>query len=152
MAKTRPIKTAQTAAANYGTNGSAPAAATAWAAGYTADISAIFNAAAAAVGTWQANVSTAKAATNFTQGLARAAQNTGTIATKVNGVGKSSFSAGVKAASTGNYATFAAAWQPALANEISTLNATLPGAANAQARMIAYNEWATSQSGKFRTK
>jgi hypothetical protein len=120
MARVAPIKTAQQAASNYGTKGGAAAAAQAWAAGYTSDIPAIFAAASAQVGFWQSQVSTPQAATNFKNGLARAANNVTAIAAKVNGVGMASFSAGVKAAAQGNYLAFSNNWQAAVASEVST--------------------------------
>lgn len=154
MARVAPIKTAQQAAANYGTKGGAAAAATAWAAGYTSDIPAIFAAASAQVDYWQSQVSTQQAATNFKNGLARAAQNTTAIAQKVNTVGMASFSAGVKAAAQGNYLAFANNWQTAVSNEVATLDRTNPRgdrAAN-RARQAVYDQWVDSQAGKFRVK
>src|SRR5277367_3381034 len=143
MARVAPIKTAQQAAANYGTKGGAAAAATAWAAGYTADIPAIFDAAAAQVDYWKSQVSTAQAATNFKNGLSRAKQNVTAITQKVNTVGMASFSAGVKAAATGNYLTFANSWQTAVSNEVATLDRTNPRGdrtAN-RARQAVYDQW-----------
>lgn len=156
MARVVPIKSAAVASANYGTNGGSTTAQTNWATNFSSDIPAILSAAAAAVSTWQQNVATQQAATNFVNGLNTAKNNAGAIATKVNGVGKASYTAGVKAAAAagGNYATFSANYQPAVAQEVATLNATNPrgDAAANQARMIAYNTWATAQHGKFRVK
>lgn len=156
MARTVPIKSATVAAGNYGTNGGSAQAQQNWATGYTTDIPAILSAAAAAVTTWQENVSTAESAANFVNGLNAAKANAGAIATKVNGVGKASYTAGVKAAAApgGNYAAFSAKYQPAVAQEVATLNATNPrgDAAQNTQRMLAYNQWAISQKGQFRVK
>jgi len=154
MARIAPIKTPQQAAANYGTNGGAASAANNWATNFTTDIPAILSAAAAAVSFWQSQVSTQQAATNFTNGLNAAKNNVTAIAAKVNSVGKASFSAGVKAAATGNYMTFASSFMPAVANEVSLLDRTNPRgdrAAN-RARQAAYDAWIDSQTGKFRVK
>ena len=156
MARIAPIKTAAQAAANYGTNGGAPAAANNWATNFTADIPAILSAAAAAVGTWQTNVALPQSAINFTNGLNAAKQNAAAIATKVNSVGKASFTAGVKAAAapTGDYSLFSNKWMPAVAQEVATLNLTNPRgdrAAN-RARQAAYDAWIDTQAGNYRVK
>jgi len=150
------MKNAQQAAANYGTNGGSVAAQTNWAANFSANIPAILDAAAKAVALWQANVSTALAASNFTAGLARAKQDAGAIATKVNGVGKASFTAGVKAAAlpTGDYSIFAGHWMPAVAQEVAQLNISNPRgdrAANRN-RQAVYDAWVDTQAGNYRVK
>jgi len=156
MSRVTPIKNATTATANYGTNGGAPAAANNWAANFSADIPAILSAAAAAVGTWQTAVAEPQSATNFVNGLNSAKANAANIATKVNGVGKASFSAGVKMAAgpNGNYALFSAKFQPAVAQEVNQLNLTDPRGTSQQntSRMLAYNQWALGQKGNFRVK
>lgn len=156
MARIAPIKTAATATQNYGTNGGSTVAQNNWATNFTLDIPAILNAAIAAVPRWQSQVALAQSALNMTAGLNKAKGNTAAIATKVNTVGKASYTAGVKAAAGpgGNYASFSAAWQPAVAQEVSNLNVTDPrgDAAANTARMLAYNAWALLQTGKFRVK
>lgn len=146
------MKTAQTAATNYGTNGGSIAAQTQWAAGFVAKIPAILDAAVAAIPRWQAAVSTALAAANMASGLNAAKANVGAISTKVNTVGKASFSAGVKAASTGAYLGFATQWMPAVNAEVTQLNVTNPRGdrtAN-RARQAAYDAWVDTQAGNFR--
>ena len=150
------MKTAAQAVANYGTNGGSANAANQWAADFSANITAILTAAKNAVGTWQAAVADPQSATNFQNGLNRALANTGPIVTKVNGVGKASFTAGVKAAAApgGDYATFAPAWMTAVGQEVSQLNISNPRgdrAAN-RARQAAYDQWVDTQTGKFRVK
>jgi hypothetical protein len=154
MARLAPIKTAQQAAAAYGANGSSAAAQNLWATNFSADIPGILAAAAAAGQFWQTQVQSPTALTNYQRGLQRAANNVQAITTKVNGVGKASFAAGVKAASTGDYLTFAQAWQTAVGNEVSQLDRTNPRgdrAAN-RARQAAYDAWVDSQAGNFRVK
>ncbi len=154
MPRIAPVKTAAQAAAAYGANGGSSTAAANWANNFSADIPAILSAAAAAVGSWQDAVSTDQAAQNFTAGLNKAKGNAAAIAQKVQGVGKNSFSAGVKAASTGNYAQFAAAWQGAVTTQVAQLDRTNPRgdrSAN-RARQAAYDAWVDSQAGKFRVK
>ena len=154
MARIAPIKTAQQAAAKYLTNGSSAAASQAWSDNFTADIPAILAAAAAAIPRWQAAVADPASATAMANGLKRAQNNTAAIVTKVTTVGKASFSAGVRAASTGNYAAFAQAWQAAVGSEVANLDRTNPRgdrSAN-RARQAAYDAWIDSQTGKFRVK
>jgi hypothetical protein len=150
------IKTAATAAANYGTRGGAPTAAADWATNYTADIPAILAAAVAAVPLWQQNVALPQSAVNMTNGLNRAKANAGAISTKVNTVGKVSFSAGVKAAAlpTGDYSLFASTWMPAVTQQVATLNVSNPRGdrASNRARQAAYDAWVDTQAGKFRVK
>ena len=69
MARVAPMKTPAQAAANFAANGGAPSAATNWATNLSSNLPAVFAAAAAAVGLWQANVSTAEAATAYKSGL-----------------------------------------------------------------------------------
>lgn len=148
------MKTPQQAANNYGTNGGSPTAAALWASNYSADIPGILDAAASAIPRWQAAVAEQQAAINMATGLNRAKQNTTAIATKVNGVGKASYSAGVKAAASGNYLSFANQWMPAVANEVANLDRTNPRGdrtAN-RARQAAYDAWVDTQIGKFRVK
>jgi hypothetical protein len=148
------MKTAQQAATAYGTNGASATAQNMWAANYSADIPGILTKAAAAGGRWQAAVQDPQALTNFQSGLNRAKNNVAAITTKVNGVGKSSFAAGVKAASTGNYATFAQAWMQSVATEVQNLDVSNPRGDRAQnrARQAAYDSWVDNQAGKFRVK
>jgi hypothetical protein len=150
------IKTAATAAANYGTRGGAPTAASDWATNYSADIPAILAAAVAAIPLWQTNVALPQSAVNMQNGLNRAKLNAGAISTKVNTVGKASFSAGVKAAALqgGDYATFAGTWMPAVAQEVAQLNVANPRGTRAdnRARQAAYDAWVDTQAGKFRVK
>lgn len=154
MARVAPVKTAAQAAAKYGANGSSGSAATEWASGYTADIPGILDAAARSVSYWQSQVSTALAASNFTTGLGRAKNNVAAIAAKVNGVGKASFSAGIRAASQGAYLAFSQLWQGAVASEVATLDRTNPRGDRAANRMrqAVYDAWVDTQEGKFRVK
>lgn len=156
MSRIAPIKTAAIATANYGTNGGSVTAQGNWATNFNLDIPAILSAAQAAVPFWQSQVALPQSALNMTNGLNRAKANVSAIQTKVNTVGKASYTAGVKAAAApgGNYAAFSAAWQPAVANEVSSLNVTNPrgDAAANTARMLAYNAWALTQTDKFRVK
>jgi len=152
--KLRPPKTAAQAAAAYGTNGGSPNAANAWAANLSINFAQVLQRAAAAVGTWQQNVSTAEAAAMFTGGLNRAAQNVSVAVAKINGPSKATFSAQVKVASTGNYQAFATKFVPAVDAEAASLAAQYPGtdSASGTARMLAMNAWLIAQKGNFRTK
>ena len=152
--KMSPPKTPAQAAAAYGTNGSAPAAANLWAANLSINFAQVLSKAAAAVGTWQANVSTSEAANNFTGGLNRAAQNVSVAVAKINGPSKATFSAQVKVASTGNYNTFATKFIPAVDAEAASLMSQYPGTdpASGTQRMIAMNAWLIAQRGQFRVK
>jgi hypothetical protein len=150
------MKTAATATLNYGNNGGSAAAQTAWANNFSANIDAILSAAIKAVPQWQAAVATQQAATNMQAGLTKAKGNEAAIISKVQGVGKASFSAGVRAAALpgGDYTTFAGAWMPAVTQERATLDISNPrgdDAANT-ARMLAYNSWAISKRGQYRVK
>lgn len=150
------MKTPATAVANYLRNGANAAASTAWATGFTANIPAILDAAIAAAPRWQAAVADPQALVNLTSGLQRAKQNAGAIATKANGVGKASFTAGVTAAAqpSGDYSLFAAKWMPAVAQEVAQLNVSNPRgdrAAN-RARQSVYDQWVDSQANNFRVK
>jgi len=154
MARVRPVRTAAAAAAKYGMNGSSGAASAEWAAGFTADIPAILNAAKTAGNYWQARVSEPEALTNFRAGLDRAHTRVGEITAKVNGVGKASFAAGVRTAAAGAYLSFSSAWQPAVQALLDTLDRTNPRgdrAAN-RARQAAFDAWVDRQAGKFRVK
>lgn len=149
---TRPVKNSQTATSRYATNGGSSQAQSDWAANFLADPQAIFAAAAAAVARWQSAVSSTEAADNFVAGLGNV--NMSALATKVNGVGKQSYSAGVKAAGQpgGKYAAFSAEFQPWLQNELATLNRTNPRgdkAAN-RARLNAYLDSLDGQAGQFK--
>lgn len=146
------MKTPQQAATKYGTNGAAATATALWAANFNAEYLNMLADAAAAVGTWQANVGTAQAAANFTAGLNKAKAKQATVATKVTNVSAAALAAGVRAASTGAYLTFSNAWLPAVAQEVSTLNQTNPRGTRAQnrARQAAYDAWVDQQNGKFR--
>jgi len=150
------MKTAAQAATNYGTNGGSTNAQTNWATNFSANITSILTAAAASVGTWQTNVATALAASNFVAGLNKAKQNVAAITTKVTTVGKASFTAGVKAAAapTGDYSLFAGKWMPAVAAEVQQLNLTNPRGDRAtnRARQAAYDAWVDTQQGQYRVK
>jgi hypothetical protein len=150
------VKTAAAAVTNYGTNGGSVAAQNNWAANFSSNIDAILSAAIKAVPLWQSAVATQQAATNMTNGLTRAKSNEPAIVTKVNGVGKASFTAGVKAAAApgGDYALFAPAWMSAVASQVSGLNVTYPRGDRSQnrARQAAYDAWVDTQAGKFRVK
>lgn len=150
------MKTAAQATANYSANGSAPTSANLWAQNFTTNIPGILDAAIRAIPRWQAAVSTQLAASNMTNGLNKAKGKTAAIATKVNGVGKASFSAGVRAAGSpgGNYDAFSQQWMTAVQQERQSLDTTNPRgdrAANRQ-RQAAYDAWVDSQAGKFRVK
>lgn len=156
MARIAPIKTAAQATANYKQNGGSANAANNWATNLSSDLPAVFAAAAAAVGTWQQNVSTAEAATAFTTGLQRASNNTAATVAKINGPAKTTFQTQVQAAGSpgGNYSTFSTNWQPAVATEVANLNRTNPRGTTADniARAVAMMNWAAAQKGKFKVK
>jgi hypothetical protein len=146
------MKTPAQAATLYGTNGAAPAATNLWATNFNSNFLSMLDKAAAAVGLWQANVSTPVAATNFKNGLQSAKAKQGAVATKVTTVGAPALAAGVRAASTGAYLTFANEFMPAVAAEVANLNATNPRGTRAQnrARQAAYDAWIDTQAGNFR--
>lgn len=146
------MKTPQQAATKYGTNGAAATATALWAANYNAEYLSMLTAASGAVGTWQANVASAQAAANFTKGLTKARAKQATVATKVTNVSAASLAAGVRAAATGSYLTFATAWMGAVASEVNTLNQTNPRGTRAdnRARQAAYDAWIDQQAGNFR--
>jgi len=148
------IKTPAQAAANYGTNGGSATAANLWGTNLSSALDTALTKAAAAVAFWASQVSTAQAQTNYVSGLNRAKQNEPAIVTKINGPGKLSFTAGVRAASTGAYAQFAGAWLPAVAGEVQQLNISNARGTLQQnrARQAAYDQWVDSQAGKFRVK
>lgn len=151
---TRPVKSAAVAAANYGTAGGSSAAGAAWAAGFLADPAAIFAAAADSVDEWQAAVNTQQAADNFVAGLGKV--NIAAVTKKVNGVGKSSFTAGVNAAAGpgGNYMAFSSAFQPWMTTELANLNRTNPRgdkSAN-RARLNTFLDDLEAKAGTFRVK
>jgi hypothetical protein len=144
------MKTAAQAAAAYGANGSSATATTNWGSGLIAAVPTIKAKAAAAANTWQANVNTPQALTNFIAGVNNFDPNA--FAVKVNGAGKTSFAAGVRAASTGKYLAFSTNWQQAVGTEVSNLDRTNPRgdrSAN-RARQAAYDAWIDTQGGKFR--
>jgi hypothetical protein len=150
------VKTAAQAVTNYGTNGGSVAAQTNWASGVSTNIDAILSAAIKAIPLWQAAVATPQAAINMNNGLVRAKSNEPAIITKVNGVGKASYSAGVKAAAApgGDYALFAPNWMSAVSAEMTSLNVSNPRGdrtAN-RARQAAYDSWVDSKAGQFRVK
>jgi len=154
MARSKPIKTAAQAAQNYGINGGSANASLMWATNLLIDFPGVLDAAANAGAFWQSQVSTAQALSNFKTGLSRAKNNMTVISGKINGVGKSSYSAGVKAAATGNYLEFAGQWMPAVSNEVLQLDRTNPRgdrATNRQ-RQAVYDAWVDAQAGKFRVK
>jgi len=146
------MKTAQQAATKYGANGSSPASAQLWSADFLAKFPTMIQRAVAQVNFWQSQVSTAAAAAAYTKGLNDASTNLPAITTKVNGTAQASFMAGVKAASTGKYLTFATEFMPAVAAEVTTLNQTNPRGTPAQnrARLNAYLDWLEGQKGNFK--
>jgi hypothetical protein len=146
------MKTAQQAATKYGTNGSAATATGLWATNFNAKIAAIFDAAAASVSRWQAAVQDPAVAARFVSGLGKAKQNAPAIQTKVTNVGAPALAAGVRAASTGKYLTFAGLWMQAVGSEVNTLNQTSPRGTRAQnrARQAAYDAWVDSQANNFK--
>lgn len=148
------MKTAAQAAANYVANGTAPAAVSLWATDYNAAYSTMIQKAIAAIPLWQANVSTALAASNMSKGLTKAGTKQAAVATKVTGAGSASFSAGVRAAGGpgGDYTAFITPWLSAVSAEVQTLNTTNPRGTRAQnrARQAAYDAWVDSQAGNFR--
>jgi hypothetical protein len=148
------IKTPAQASLNYGTNGGSINAANLWGTNLSSQLDSALTKAAAAVAFWASQVSTQQAQTNFVSGLNKAKTNEPAIISKINGPGKLSFTAGVKAASTGAYASFAAAWLPAVSGEVQQLNISNPRGTLAQnrARQAAYDQWVDSQAGKFRVK
>lgn len=150
------MKTSAQAAAAYVAGAGAPAAASLWSADYIAALPTMFDAAIAATPTWQANVSTQQAASNYKNGLTKAKSKTAAISTKVNGAGAASYSAGVRAAGApgGDYSTFIGPFLTAVNNEVATLDQTNPRGTRAQnrARQAAYDAWIDSQAGNFRVK
>jgi hypothetical protein len=146
------MKTPQQAATKYGTNGAAATSVALWAQNFNAEYLNMLNDAAAAVGTWQANVGSPQAAANFTKGLNKAKAKQNTVATKVTNVSSAALAAGVRAASTGAYLAFSNAWLPAVANEVATLNQTNPRGTRAEnrARQAAYDAWVDQQKGNFK--
>lgn len=150
------MKTAAQAAAAYVANGTAPAAVALWAADYNAAYPTMITKAIAAIPTWQANVSTALAAKNMSNGLTKAGTKAAAVATKVSGAGSASFAAGVRAAGGpgGDYTAFIGPWLSAVGSEVQTLNTTNPRGTRAQnrARQAAYDAWVDSQAGNFRVK
>jgi len=154
MSRMAPAKTAAQAAALYGVNGSSVNTANLWAANLSSNFAAILQKAAAAVGTWQAAVSTAEAAAMFTGGLNRAAQNVAVAVAKINGPSKNTFAAQIKVASTGNYQTFATSFVPAVDAMAAQIAMQYPGTdpASGTQRMLAMNAWLISKRGAFRVK
>lgn len=154
MARIAPIKTAAQATANYGSNAGASTAVQLWSTNLTADLPAIYNAAIAAAPLWTENVSTVAAQTAFKAGLTRASNNTAPTIKKIQTTGVTAFKNGVAAAAAvgGNYAAFAAEFQPAVSNEITTLNRTnARGDYDANiARLTAYLTWLHGQKGNFK--
>lgn len=148
------MKTPAQAATNYATNAGSAAAATSWAADYLTQFPTMVARATAQVSYWQSQVSTQQAATDYVDGLNRAQSNIAAITTKVNGAGKTSYSAGVKnaGAAGGNYSNFAAEWLPAVATEVATLNRTNPRGdyAQNQARLAAFIDWEHAQKGNYK--
>lgn len=146
------MKTPAQAATKYGTNGSAPTATGLWATNFNANFLSMLDKAINATPTWQANVSLPQSAINFKNGLTSAKQKQAAVATKVTTVGAPALAAGVRAASTGAYLTFANEFLPAVNAEVANLNATNPRGTRAQnrARQAAYDQWIDSQAGNFR--
>jgi hypothetical protein len=150
------MKTAAQAAAAYVANGSAPTAVSLWATDYNAAYPTMITKATAAIPLWQSQVSTAQAATNMKNGLAKAANKAAVVAAKVSGAGSASFAAGVRAAGGpgGDYTAFIGPWMSAVGGEVQTLNTTNPRGTRQQnrARQAAYDAWVDSQAGNFRVK
>lgn len=148
------MKTAAQAAANYVANGATPATALLWSNDYVAALPTMLDKAIAAIPLWQANVSTALAASNMSKGLTRAKSKTAAITAKVNGVGQASFQAGIRTAGGpgGNYQAFIGPFLTAVANEVNALNTSNPRGTRAQnrARQAAYDSWIDTQAGNFR--
>jgi hypothetical protein len=146
------MKTAAQAATKYGTNGSAASATQLWATNFNSNISAILDAATAAAPTWQNNVSLPQSAVNYKNGLQKAKSKIPQIQTKVTNVGAPALAAGVRAASTGAYLSFANAFIPAVTAEVANLNASNPRGTRQQnrARQAAYDAWIDSQAGNFK--
>jgi hypothetical protein len=146
------MKTPAQAAANYGTNGTAAPAVTAWAADFITAFPTMIANATKQVPFWQAQVSTPAAAAAMTAGLARANNNIAATTAKVNGPGKTSFMAGVLAASKGNYLAFANEFLPAVSTEVQTLDRTNPRGTFADnlSRFNAYITWLHGQKGNFK--
>ena len=150
------MKTAAQAAAAYVANGSSPTTTSLWATDYNAAYPTMITKATAAIPLWQSQVSTAQAATNMKNGLAKAANKAAIVAGKVNGAGSASFAAGVRAAGGpgGDYTAFIGPWLSAVGSEVQTLNTTNPRGTRQQnrARQAAYDAWVDSQAGNFRVK
>lgn len=148
------MKTAAQAAAAYVANGSAPTAVALWATDYNQAYPTMITKAIAAIPTWQANVSTALAASNMQKGLTKAGTKQAIVASKVSGAGSASFAAGVRAAGGpgGDYTAFIGPWITAVGNEVQILNTTNPRGTRQQnrARQAAYDAWVDSQAGNFR--
>lgn len=144
------MKTATQAATNYGTNGSSAAAQNLWAGEFVANIPKMQARAQAQATYWQTQVNTPEALANFKSGVATI--DVPAVTTKVSTVGKASLAAGVKAASTGKYASFAAEFMPAVSTEIQNLDRTNPRGDKAQnrTRLNAYLDWLESQAGNFK--
>jgi len=150
------MKTAAQAAAAYVANGAAPTAVALWATDYNSAYPTMITKAIAAIPTWQANVATAEAAKNMSNGLTRAGTKAAAVATKVSGAGSASFAAGVRAAGGpgGDYTAFIGPFLSAVGSEVQTLNTTNPRGTRQQnrARQAAYDAWIDSQAGNFRVK
>lgn len=150
------MKTAATATLKYGVNGTSVQASNDWANNFSSNIDNILNSAIKAIPQWQAAVATAQAAINMSNGLTKAKAKEAAIVTKVQSVGKASFTAGIKAAAlpTGGYAQFSTAWMPVVSQERSQLDISHPRgdrAAN-RARQAAYDAWIDTKAGQFRVK
>lgn len=144
------MKTAQQAAANYGTNGSSVTAQNQWAADFITQIPKMQARAAAQAAFWQSQVSTAQAQQAFIRGVQNL--DVQAVTAKVNGPAKATFAAQVRAASTGKYLQFATAFIPAVSQEVANLDRTNPRGTPAQnrARLNAYLDWIESQKGNFK--
>ena len=144
------MKTPTQAAQNYGTNGGSATSASLWAGNWSTNIPKMKARAAAQVTYWQSQVSSAQAAARFTDGVNNFDANAAT--SKANGPGKSSFQAGVQAASKGKYAAFANEFLPAVSTIVSNLDRTNPRGSKLdnRARLNAYLDALEAQSGNFK--
>lgn len=146
------MKTPSQAAARYVNNGSTADAQNAWASDFLAAIPSMQARAKAQVSYWQSQVSTQEAAAAYVDGIDR--MNVTQVTTKVNGAGKASFAAGVRASGGpgGKYTGFINEFMPAVSTEVQTLDRTNPRGTPAQnrARLNTYLDWLESQKGNFK--
>lgn len=146
------MKTPTQAAQRYANNGSSADAQNAWASDFLAALPVMQARAKSQVGFWQSQVSTQKAAEAYVDGIDR--MNVTQVTAKVNGAGKASLAAGVRASggAGGKYTSFIGEFLPAVSTEIQTLDRTNPRGTPAQnrARLNAYLDWLEGQKGNFK--